>query len=80
MHMRTKKWAKPELSACPYYRDEPFQLKGKWRSQFPEDKPLYLELGCGKGVSTAKMVSAGRTAILLRWTSPPMFWEMPGET
>lgn len=56
MHMRTKKWAKPELSACPYYRDEPFQLKGKWRSQFPEDKPLYLELGCGKGVSTAKMV------------------------
>ena len=23
MHMRTKKWAKPELAVCPYFTDEP---------------------------------------------------------
>ena len=22
MHMRTKKWAKPELAVCPYFTDE----------------------------------------------------------
>lgn len=56
MHMRTKKWAKPELSACPYYADEPVSYKGIWRTKFPVDQPLYVELGCGKGVSTAQMV------------------------
>ncbi|MBQ8094619.1 MAG: tRNA (guanosine(46)-N7)-methyltransferase TrmB [Clostridia bacterium] len=56
MHMRTKKWAKPELAACPYYLDEPFECRGNWRSKFVKDQPLYVELGCGKGVSTAQMV------------------------
>lgn len=56
MHMRTKKWAKPELAVCPYFTNEPEQYRGHWREQFPKDQPLYLELGCGKGVSTAAMV------------------------
>ena len=56
MHMRTKKWAKPELAVCPYFTDEAEKHRGSWRSCFEMDQPLYLELGCGKGVSTATMV------------------------
>ena len=56
MHMRTKKWAKPELAVCPYFTDEAEKYRGQWRALFEKDQPLYLELGCGKGVSTAAMV------------------------
>lgn len=56
MHMRRKKWARPELESCPYYRDFPENYKGKWAEQFPKKAPLHVELGCGKGVSTALMV------------------------
>ena len=56
MHMRTKKWAKPELAVCPYFTDEAETHRGHWRELFALDQPLYLELGCGKGVSTAAMV------------------------
>ncbi len=56
MHMRTKKWAKPELAVCPYFTDEAEKYRGGWRALFENDQPLYLELGCGKGVSTAAMV------------------------
>ena len=56
MHMRTKKWAKPELAVCPYFTDEAETKRGHWREQFEREQPLYLELGCGKGVSTAAMV------------------------
>lgn len=58
MHMRKKKWARPELAACPYFFDDPTVLRGKWREQFHTTQPLYLELGCGKGVSTAQMVKS----------------------
>ena len=59
MHMRTKKWARPELHACPFYEAEGEQRRGRWREAFlrPE-QPLHLEMGCGKGVSTAQMVAA----------------------
>lgn len=60
MHMRTKKWAKPELAVCPYFTDEAETLRGHWRERFAKDQPLYLELGCGKGVSTAAMVYDNR--------------------
>ena len=55
MHMRRKAWARPELEACPYYREMPENLKGQWRGQFSKEAPLHVELGCGKGVSTAQM-------------------------
>ena len=59
MHMRTKKWARPELAACPFYEPEGEQRKGHWREAFSHpDHPLQLEMGCGKGVSTAKMAAA----------------------
>lgn len=56
MHMRTKKWAKPELNACAYYTDKPEELAGHWSERFARKQPLHVELGCGKGVSTALMI------------------------
>jgi len=56
MHMRRKAWARPELEACSYFRMEPEACKGKWADQFCHEGPLHIELGCGKGVSTAQMV------------------------
>ncbi|MBR2704651.1 MAG: tRNA (guanosine(46)-N7)-methyltransferase TrmB [Clostridia bacterium] len=49
MRIRFKPWARPELEASKFYIDNPEDYKGKWRSLFKEDKPLHLELGCGKG-------------------------------
>ncbi|MBR2284806.1 MAG: tRNA (guanosine(46)-N7)-methyltransferase TrmB [Ruminococcus sp.] len=50
MRIRHKPWAKPELEACDFYVADPIGQKGHWTEIFPEpDKPLYLELGCGKG-------------------------------
>ncbi len=50
MRIRHKPWAKPELEACPFYIHEPQKQIGHWRELFPApDKPLYVELGCGKG-------------------------------
>lgn len=60
MHMRTKKWARPELSQCSYYTEEPEKYMGHWRECFAVQRPMYMELGCGKGVSTAQMVHANR--------------------
>lgn len=64
MHMRTKKWARPELQACPFFINavkgpdaEPGRLPGAWRGRFADpERPLHLEVGCGKGVSTARMI------------------------
>lgn len=49
MRMRTKKWARPELSVCPYYIKNPHDLKGVWQKVFKNQQPIWLELGCGKG-------------------------------
>lgn len=55
MHMRRKNWAMPELTACSYYIPDPENLKGRWHERFVKRQPLHIELGCGKGVSTAQM-------------------------
>lgn len=60
MHMRRKKWARPELALCPYYVEQPDQYAGQWAAFFGDaggtrEAPLHVELGCGKGVSTARM-------------------------
>ena len=49
MRIRRKKWARPELAVCPYYIEHAEEYKGRWNSVFPNNKPLYAELGCGKG-------------------------------
>lgn len=50
MRIRFKPWARPELEASAFYRDNPEELKGKWKEEFKnKENPIYLELGCGKG-------------------------------
>ena len=58
MRMRKKKWAQPELDACPYFIADCDRYRGQWRTLFPKAQPLHIELGCGKGVSTAAMAHA----------------------
>ena len=60
MRMRKKKWARPELEACPWALLDSDACRGRWRALFPESHPLHVELGCGKGVSTAEMAYAER--------------------
>lgn len=56
MRIRYKKWARPELEASKFYRDNPEEFKGKWREEFENSQnPLYLELGCGKGQFISKL-------------------------
>ncbi len=58
MHMRKKKWARPELQACPFFTEDGEKWKNRWRERFPHpERPLHLEMGCGKGVSTALMAA-----------------------
>ena len=50
MRIRHKPWAKPELESCSFYVAEPQKQIGHWRELFDKpEKPLYVELGCGKG-------------------------------
>ncbi len=49
MRIRRKKWARPELAACPYYIEHADEYKNKWNTVFDNAHPLYAELGCGKG-------------------------------
>ena len=50
MRIRFKAWARPELEASKFYRDNPEELKGKWKLEFKnKENPIHLEFGCGKG-------------------------------
>ncbi len=50
MRIRHKPWAKPELESCSFYVQNPTEQKGRWTELFENpEKPLYIELGCGKG-------------------------------
>lgn len=56
MRIRYKKWARPELEASSFYREEPKTCKGNWKQEFEHpNQPLHLELGCGKGQFIAKL-------------------------
>ena len=50
MRIRFKPWARPELEASEFYRDNPEELKEKWIQEFKnQNNPIHIELGCGKG-------------------------------
>lgn len=49
MRIRCKPWARPELEACPFFIPAPAEHRGHWDGIFANSKPLFLELGCGKG-------------------------------
>lgn len=55
MRMRRKAWARPELAKCPYFVADPQEHRGGWRAWFPKERPLQLELGCGKGVFLSQL-------------------------
>ena len=55
MRMRRKPWTEIELANCPFLIDLPSTHIGQWRGFFRKDQPVHLEIGCGKGVATAKM-------------------------
>ncbi|MGN1298638.1 MAG: tRNA (guanosine(46)-N7)-methyltransferase TrmB [Candidatus Scatovivens sp.] len=50
MRIRRKKWAEKELEEAVFYIDKPGIFKGKWNNKFEKEQPLYLEIGCGKGL------------------------------
>ena len=50
MRIRFKPWARPELEASNFYRDNPEEIKDNWKKEFKnQSNPINLELGCGKG-------------------------------
>jgi len=49
MRIRCKPWARPELEATSFFIAEPKKYKNHWSEIFQNQKPIYLELGCGKG-------------------------------
>ena len=49
MRMRRKPWARPELESSDFFITNPKECKSKWSELFGNDKPIHLELGCGKG-------------------------------
>lgn len=53
MRMRKKPWARPELEASDFFVTNPKEYRGEWKKEFGNDKPMYLELGCGKGTFIA---------------------------
>lgn len=57
MRIRRKKWAREELDNSKFYIDKPEEFKGAWPGKFKEAKPLYVELGCGKGIFISTLAS-----------------------
>ena len=50
MRMRRKKHLSERLDACsPVLIDDIFKYNGNLKSVFSDEKPLHLEIGCGKG-------------------------------
>lgn len=57
MRIRHKPWAKPELDACSFCIKNPQDFKNNWNTVFEDNsKPLYIELGCGKGGFISQIV------------------------
>lgn len=57
MRIRRKKWAAKELEEAKFYIDKPEEFKGKWQDKFSKKQPLYIELGCGKGLFISSLAS-----------------------
>ena len=55
MRYRKKPWAEEELSSNKSIISDPAENKGKWKEFFGNDKPLYVEIGCGKGQFITEM-------------------------
>ena len=50
MRQRRIKNIDEKLAGCgDIITEEPKETKGRWKEEFGNDNPIYLELGCGKG-------------------------------
>ena len=49
MRIRKKSWEAEELSTNEHLVHNPEEYKGRWSEYFGNDKPIYAEIGCGKG-------------------------------
>ncbi|MGC7871362.1 tRNA (guanosine(46)-N7)-methyltransferase TrmB [Desulfosporosinus sp. SYSU MS00001] len=49
MRLRRKWWARPELEKDDKAVFDPMRYKGTWKELFGSDRPIHLELGCGRG-------------------------------
>lgn len=58
MRIRSKPWAKEELNNCYFFEKEPEKYKEAWKERFNNNRPIHLELGCGKGVFISKIAQA----------------------
>lgn len=58
MRIRRKKWAKEELDNSEFYIDKPEIYKNQWNKKFNNSNPLYIEIGCGKGLFISKLASS----------------------
>ena len=65
MRMRRKSWTEPVLDNCRYLIEQPSTRRGKWPTLFKKQQPVYLEIGCGKGVGTAQLAHANRDINLI---------------
>ena len=49
MRIRRKPWAENEFNTNKNYIQNPYDLKGKWKTFFNNSNPIHIEIGCGKG-------------------------------
>jgi len=49
MRLRGKAWAAGEIVSNPLHVTDPATQKNNWRTLFGNDKPICVEIGCGKG-------------------------------
>lgn len=55
MRIRKRSWTEKELEQAEFYIDTPQENKGKWKSAFKVERPMHIELGCGKGQFIANL-------------------------
>ena len=49
MRLKNRKWLQPELDSSEKIIKDPQQYKGRWNVFFENDRPIHMEIGCGKG-------------------------------
>ncbi len=60
MRIRRKKWAEKELKEAEFYIDDPTVYKGLWDQKFNKKQPLFIEIGCGKGLFISNLAYENR--------------------
>ena len=49
MRLKNVKGANEIIIKGTYYVDDPYKYRGNWKDYFGNDKPIYVEIGMGKG-------------------------------